>query len=88
MSKSILVIDTPDSCAACPLLNGSDECSVQDQDANFNADDFDQLAEGCPLKKMPEKKTVSGVYPQPDGLVPSFKVGWNACIDVILREGE
>lgn len=87
MSKSVLVIDTPKSCAVCPLLNGSDECSMQDADANFNADGFAQLAEGCPLKRVPEKKEVCGEYPQPDGIVPSYKVGWNACIDNILKEG-
>ena len=46
MSKSILVIDTPKDCASCPLLNGSDECSMQDQDANFAADCFDDLGQG------------------------------------------
>lgn len=54
MSKSILVIDTPESCGKCPLLNGADECIVQDEDANFNANTFAELNERCPLKEMPE----------------------------------
>lgn len=86
MSKSILIIDTPENCTACPLLNGSDECTMQDPDANFKADTFTELAESCPLKKIPEKKTVCGTYPQPDGVVPSYKIGWNACIDEIIKE--
>lgn len=61
MSKSVLVIDTPESCAQCPLLNGSDECVMQDASANFNADSFDDLMHGCPLKSLPEKMT--GVAP-------------------------
>ncbi len=54
MSKSVLVIDTPESCIQCPLLNGSDECVMQDEDANFNADSLDDLMHGCPLKPLPE----------------------------------
>ena len=58
MSKSVLVIDTPDKCIHCPLLTGADECMVQDDDANFNASDsWDELMKGCPLKPLPEKST-------------------------------
>lgn len=85
MGKSVLVIDTPENCLDCPLLNGSDECSVQSEDANTNADCFAALEAGCPLKELPKKKTVCGTYPQPDGVVPSYKTGWNDCIDEILK---
>ena len=37
MSKSVLLIDTPEDCIQCPLLTGSDECMMQDDDANFDA---------------------------------------------------
>nr|DAG82367.1 MAG TPA: hypothetical protein [Caudoviricetes sp.] len=58
MSKSALVIDTPENCIHCPLLNSADECTVQDDDANFNASDsWDELMKGCPLKPLPEKIT-------------------------------
>lgn len=88
MSKSVLVIDTPKNCMECPLLTGSDECIMQDDDANFNADSFTRLQERCPLKKIPEKMQVCGKYPQPDGIVPSYKIGWNACIDAIIGGAE
>jgi hypothetical protein len=42
----------------------------------------------CPLKPMPEKIQVCGKYPQPDGIVPSCKIGYNACIDEILGDKE
>lgn len=90
MSKSVLVIDTPESCAQCPLLNGSDECVMQDASANFNADSFDDLMHGCPLKPLPEKMKVTGLYNgeyfKAGGKPPSYKIGWNACIDVITGE--
>ena len=59
MSKSVLVIDTPDKCIHCPLLNGADECILQDDDANLKAgDSWDGLMKGCPLKPLPEKSTI------------------------------
>ena len=43
MSKSVLLIDTPEDCIQCPLLTGSDECMMQDDDANFDAGTLDEL---------------------------------------------
>ena len=44
MSKSVLVIDTPEDCMRCPLLTGSDECMVQDEAANFDAGTLDEVS--------------------------------------------
>lgn len=82
--KSVLIINTPESCAQCPLINGSDECVMQDASANFNADSFDDLMHGCPLKSLPEKMT--GVAPTDHW--NSIKAGWNSCIDEITGEGK
>ncbi len=60
MSKAVLVMDMPESCYECPMLNGNDECILHDEDANaFYADDYDGLRKGCPLGYLPETK----VYP-------------------------
>lgn len=68
-------------CIHCPLLNGADECIVQDDDANAKAgDSWDELMKGCPLKPLPEKMT--GVAPT-DHWINSIKAGWNDCIDEI-----
>ena len=82
MSKSVLVIDTPESCAQCPLLNGSDECVMQDADANFNADSFDDLMHGCPLKPLPKYKSME----KPEEYEYGKMHGWNNCIDAITGE--
>lgn len=84
MSKSVLVIDTPESCAQCPLLNGSDECVMQDESANFNADSFDDLMNGCPLKPLPEKMIIPRGARNTDGL--EYACGYNTCINEITRE--
>ena len=44
MSKSVLVIDTPENCMQCPLFDGADECIMQDDDTNFNADTIDAVS--------------------------------------------
>lgn len=44
--------DMPGKCSECPFLNGADECIVQDEDANFNADSWDALKSGCPLEVL------------------------------------
>lgn len=80
MSKSVLVIDTPEDCIQCPLLTGSDECMVQDDDTNFNADTLDDLRQRCPLRDLPEKNTKSYF---PDEFGDGYATDWNACIDEI-----
>ncbi len=80
--KAILVIDMPKSCEECPMLNGADECIWQDEDANWDADTWDDLMAGCPLKKLPQKK--------PDKAMEkwlTFNNGYNACIDEIVKAG-
>lgn len=81
MSKSVLVIDTPDKCIHCPLLNGADECIVQDDDANFNAgDSWDDLMKGCPLRELSEEGSENHY---PDEWEDRYANGWNAYIKEI-----
>ena len=79
MDKSVLVMNTPDKCIHCPLLNGNDECIVQDDDANAS-DSWDELMKGCPLMDLPEKD--NGDYPA-NTFDAGFVEGWNQCIDEI-----
>lgn len=85
-NKSILVVDTPETCLDCPLLNGADECIVQDDDANFNAgDSWDELIKGCPLKEIPgEEHNEYCLDEYYDGYVD----GWNSFRDRILGENK
>lgn len=82
--KALFVMDMPEKCLECQMLNGSDECILQSEDQNFDADTWDDLMNGCPLKPMPEKR--SGVdYLDTPFQHPAFDYGWNACIDEILE---
>lgn len=81
MGKSVLVINTPNKCIHCLLLNSEDKCMVQDDDANFNANDsWDELMKGCPLKEVPERRKYGEEFFNGD------VKGWNDCLKIILGE--
>ncbi len=45
---------------------------------------------GCPLRELPKKMKVTGRYNQEyfqkGGKMPSYKVGWNDCVDELTRK--
>lgn len=88
MDKAVLIMDDmPECCADCPcsfferdnpILNLI--CGVTQEDAyNVGKPDW------CPLRELPEKMEVCGKYPQPGKPIPSYRFGWNACLDEILK---
>lgn len=77
MSKAILVMDMPESCAKCRFYWSYCQCCYR------KTLDISKKPKFCPLKPVPEKLYVDEL-PFDDG----FNVGWNACIDEILKEGE
>lgn len=93
MAKAILVMDMPESCSKCKFLyefQGIKKCQLMNvlyggasklSQNTFTA----KRHKKCPLRELPEKMKVCGKYPQPDGITPSYKVGWNACLDKILK---
>lgn len=50
----------------------------------------DVIPDWCPLKPLPEKMKVTGLYNgeyfKAGGKPPSYKIGWNKCIDEITEE--
>lgn len=91
--KAILVLDEmPSSCLECPIGKNMSiplETCIQCPLGKCAIDAETEVRQDwCPLKPMPEKMQVCGKYPQPDGIVPSYKIGYNACIDEILGDKE
>lgn len=97
MSKAVLVMDMPSSCSECKFMYefyGVKKCQLLNilENGGKAIIPTDTLTTGrkecCPLKTMPDKMEICGRYPQPDGIVASYKVGYNACIDELLKGKE
>ena len=86
--KAVLVMDIPENCDICPFCNNCDyTCEVfqiRNEKYTYEVPSDGVKPDWCPLRPMPEKMQVCGKYPQPDRIVPSYKIGWNACIDEII----
>lgn len=83
MSKSVLVIDTPEDCGKCKFISEFWCRAMNGRRVPNN----DVIPNWCPLKPLPEKMKLTGVYNreyfQSNGKMPSYKIGWNDCIDEI-----
>ena len=78
MSKSLLLIDTPENCRSCYLRGFTlnlQYCRGKLKDIK----DTSVKPDWCPLKPLPEKMT--GVASTDHW--NSIKAGWNGCIDEI-----
>lgn len=87
MSKSILVIDTPKNCGYCPVgrlfgTAGQVEC-MAGKDIRVNQD-CEIIPEWCPLKEVPKQREAN-LNPYLVNKTDAYDLGYNACIDEILR---
>lgn len=96
MSKSVLVIDTPENCLDCQFCFELDEgveacCSISDDDKDASLMKKIDCEYGycqckpdwCPLKPFPEKKEYIVPIKNVESQKDIIAVGWNACIDKI-----
>jgi hypothetical protein len=95
MSKSILVIDTPESCKDCNLKftdEYSDYCPYK------KADVYDYVQNNtqpnwCPLTPIPERINLNQYVENGavglDGIVKyQYAQGWNDCLEEIINKEE
>ena len=76
MSKSVLVIDTPEKCDSCMYIGTfHDFCRINCRDIK----DTSVKPDWCTLKPLPEK--ITGVASTDHW--KSIKEGWNGCINKI-----
>lgn len=75
MSKSVLVIDTPEDCGKCKFISEFWCRAMNGRRVPNN----DVIPNWCPLKPLPEKMTGVVLTEHWGGV----KKGWNACIDAI-----
>lgn len=97
MNKAILVLDMPESCSKCKFsyeFQGIKKCHLLNALSNggkaiipkdkYTKDRHDE----CPLKEVPEKKTVWGEKTKTVESALAYHEGYNACIDEILGDKE
>ena len=97
MAKAVLIMDMPESCCDCRFCRELHEgieacCELADEPSDDSlCRSIDEYCyhrpDWCPLRELPEKMELCGVYNSEyyakGGKMPSYKAGWNACIDAI-----
>ena len=80
MSKSVLIIDTPEKCLDCNLcvldMDGSLSCYYYKREICSNIGENNSRPEWCPLQLLPEED-YENYYP--DGWEDGYADGWNDC---------
>lgn len=86
MRKSVLVMKTPEQCLDCNLcvldMDGSISCYYNKREICSNVGENNSRPNWCPLRPLPDRKEITETYKWEDRL-PSFKCGWNWCLDEI-----
>lgn len=86
MSKSVLVIDTPESCINCKIgqnMSNYMETCIRCPIAGKCAldEEAESIPDWCPLKPLPEKMAIPRGARNVDGL--EYAAGYNTCINEI-----
>ena len=81
MMKGIIIIDIPNSCNECKFCS-SICCRVQEDINVYRFKKRNTKPDCCPIKSLPKKKKVfSRVHS------PVYSIGWNECLNGILKGG-
>ncbi len=91
--KAILVLEIPENCTECSMEMDVEDTSGELWKGNvcrgcgkLNANRSIK-PDWCPLVPMPERMELCGTYTSEyianGGKVPSYKIGWNECLDAI-----
>ena len=90
MSKVMLLIEEPNSCDECPFSEYIEMWGYYCLPLDKYIDSLKKkehltIPELCPLRKLPDRKEITETYRWEDRL-PSFKCGWNWCLDEITGD--
>lgn len=89
MSKSVLVMDTPErGCISCSIGQNDSNCRITRiycpiaEETAFD-EEAETIPDWCPLKPLPDKKEYIVPIDNVESQKDIIAVGWNACIDEI-----
>ena len=87
MSKSVLVMDTPErGCISCSIGQNDSNCRITRiycpiaEETAFD-EEAETIPDWCPLKSLPDKKEYIVPIDNVESQKDIIAVGWNACID-------
>lgn len=93
MSKSVLTIDTPKKgCVSCHLSQEKIDylkvCIVKCMITNKTilGAQAETIPDWCPLRPLPEKKSITAPVSNYEVQKNLFAEGWNTCVDEITSE--
>lgn len=84
MSKSVLVMDTPENCGKCKFISGFWCRAMNGRRVPNN----DVIPNWCPLKPLPEKKEYIVPIDNVESQKDIIAVGWNACLRKITETSD
>lgn len=87
--RATLIMDMPECCGNCLLMDDDPSggyCIAHDDDYIDIPDTMEGKPEWCPLHPLPQPMDVCGKYPQPGRPVPSYRIGWNDCLEKITNQ--
>ena len=86
MKKAVLLMNVPEKCLDCNLCvldtDGSISCYYNKREICSNVGENNSRPNWCPLRPLPDRKEITETYKWED-ILPSFKCGWNWCLDEI-----
>lgn len=85
MGKSLLVLNTPKNCEECILCKRAFDNCYYCMATNQIIVDVSLKKHGCPLNKMPQRKSLRCRLPEYD-TDTHYEQGYNACLDDILKQ--
>lgn len=85
MSKSVLVIDTPENCDSCNFFGELHPLKFCCANRRY-IEDSNKKSSWCPLKPLPEKKEYIVPIDNVESQKDIIAVGWNACVNEITGE--
>lgn len=87
MSKSILILETPDRCFDCPCYKQyvqTDECGILEKEL-LNDNLWNGRPDWCPMFSIPERSQDKRQW---DEYEDGWDDGWNSCISYLENAGK
>lgn len=83
MSKGYILVEMPEKCRQCNFwfAKATEPVEYRCMAKQRQLENLTGRPDWCPIREFPEKMKVFGKYPHLGEPVPSYRIGWNKCIE-------